>query len=328
MCYRCEIPGRSVESGIPDCHSLESLGTGDLLVIVGTGDMGCTYNSKLKINGTCDISRRNKDSMPSLHGLERAWTPETTVVHFPIRTLNALSAEKNLFNVSCVIPDNSFFKPVSDEGGSGELASCHSVPKVKDLLYVARFKKYKGQLKFLVHADPQLLDGYTVHFYGALSGPLSEDYIASLEETAHSRGITIRVHRHVSKAVLMEHICRSTGQILWPALDNNPRAAYEGLYAGIPLMLSTRAGVPDALFEQSFVHPISPKATTVEFNEVLVRFLADARMAAESADMRRSIYEYTQTVLKPENVYGELCYRAGICARKPADGQGIGEPKH
>lgn len=125
--------------------------------------------------------------------------------------------------------DDSFFKPMgSDIETAKELSDCFRRHRANDLLYVARFKNYKGQLKFLQQADPSLLEGFTMHFYssGKVEGEEAEAYLKAVEGTALTKGINIHVHFRVPKATLMAHACRAAGQILWcapAALLGSPR---------------------------------------------------------------------------------------------------------
>jgi len=131
------------------------------------------------------------------------------------------------------------------------------------------------------------------------------------------RGIKVKVHSRVSKPELMDHACRAAGQILWSHFDNNPRAAYEGLYAGMPLFLSTKAGVPQPLLEQPFVTPVPWDSSLPDFNAQLGRFMQRVEIGMGSRKARREVVEWTLTALNPENVYWKLCQRIGLCAYRP-----------
>lgn len=211
-----------------DCPSLEKLGKGDLVIVVGTGNVACAYKPFLRDLPQCKVDRLDKAALPSIQALDHTWDKENVVaVHFPVRALNALTLENNIFGFNTIIEDDSFFKPM---GGKGEIADemngCHRRRKSSDLLYVARYKEHKGQLKFVEQADPFLLRGYTIHFYGggATDDAAGKTYYNAIIATARSKGIRVQLNNHVAKSDLMHHMCTAAGQILWPKEDSNPRA--------------------------------------------------------------------------------------------------------
>jgi len=316
-CKSCRNPDSTEPKQPLDCLSLQQIGEGDLVLVIGTGSISCVYKNNLESLPQCNVTRMEKHSLPSLEAVDLVWNKDKVIrrVHFPVRTLKSLKADQNLFQFDTIIDDNSFFKPMGDKGLELDMKSCADSPKQKDLLYVARYKDYKGQRRFLERADPKLLEGYTIHFYGgAFYDEASQTYFDGLSRTAEERGIRVEVNKHVDKSVLMAHICRAAGQILWPLEDNNPRAAYEGLYAGVPLFISTTAGVPPALLEQSFVQAVAYDAAEDEFNRGLAAFMSLVGAHEASAEARREIVRYTESALDPRNVYFELCQRMGICA--------------
>lgn len=120
---------------------------------------------------------------------------------------------------------------MSGEAGNDDatkvITGCYGQERTKDLLYVARYQKYKGQLKFLLLADPGLLRGYTIHFYGGDKvgdDKIAQAYVKSIEEAAERRGIKVQLHSRVSRSTLLRHVCVASGQLLWPSTDQNPRA--------------------------------------------------------------------------------------------------------
>jgi len=316
MCRHPDVPIRK-QTYRTNCSVIETggIGKGDLVVVIGTGTPGCPYNPKLRDLPQCTLKPGQKEAFLSLHALDQLWDKKRTLkVHFPVRNLRVLNMPENIFGFDHIIPDNSFFKPMGEKGGllSG-LRRCYRHDKQADLLYVARFQEYKGQLKFLQQADPALLRGFTVHFYG--SGGEAE-YLRRIAETAAGRGIAINLHSRVSKQTLMAHSCHAAGQIMWSQFDNNPRAAYEGLYVGMPLFISTTSGVPQPLLEQRFVTPVAWNSDTARFNEQLAGYMGYVRASLTSRRMRRAVVEYTEIALNPNNVYWEICERVGLCAHR------------
>jgi len=319
-CRRCrnrEAPKR--QSLDYDCAHLDKgLGKGDLVIVVGTGTVGCVYKANLRDLPQCHLDRFEKSALPSIQAIDQLWDKDNVVaVHFPVRALNALTQERNIFRFDTIIEDDSFFKPM---GGKGDIAEdmfrCWREEKNRDLLYVARYKEYKGQLKFVQQANPSLLAGYTIHFYGggAMEDAIGRAYFNSIKTAADARGISVIVHNQVAKTELLKHICIASGQILWPLEDSNPRAAYEGLYAGMPLFISTTAGVPRPLLKRRFVVPVPHNATVESFNAGLEFFMQVVAETHDDIDKRKGIIRYTRARMDPETVYWELCMRMGICA--------------
>eukprot|EP00873_Tetraselmis_striata_P004326 jgi/Tetstr1/424590/TSEL_015115.t1 len=294
------------------------IGKGDLVLVIGTGSVGCALVPKLRDTPECTSRPGDKTSYLSLNSIDRLWDKENTLkVHIPVRNLQELNMPRNIFGFDHIIPDNSFFKPM---GGNDDLLNslkrCWRNDKKKDLLYVARFQEYKGQLKFVQQADARLLRGFTVHFYGSGGHEkfTGRKYVRQIEETAQARGIKVIVHGRVRKEALMEHACRAGGQVIWPYFDNNPRAAYEGLYAGMPLFVSTTAGIPAELLEQSFVSPVPYNSSLTAFNAQLERFMVAVKDSLTSRKRRKEVVQYVETALNPHNVYWEICERIGVCA--------------
>ena len=106
-------------------------------------------------------------------------------------------------------------------------------------------------------------------------------------------------------------------------LRSHINAAYEGLYAGLPLFISTTAGVPEPLLDQAFVEPVPFDSEPEDFNTHLESFMKSVAEHQASVDMRRKIIKYTQTALDPRNVYWELCERMGICAAMSQPGADV-----
>lgn len=324
-CGLCPNPDFPVEDQLveySDCAGLvrNGIGKGDLVVVIGTGSTGCAYRPKERDTPECTIRPGDKASFLSLNSIDRVWDKDNTLkVHIPVRNLQVLNKPRNIFGFDHIVPDDSFFKPMGGEDGLLEqLKRCYREDKKKDLLYVARYHEYKGQLKFVQQANPSLLHGFTIHFYGSggLGSFTGRKYAKKIMEAAEERGIKVAIHGRVKKRVLMDHACRAGGQVMWPQFDNNPRAAYEGLYAGMPLFISTSAGVPVELLDQEFVTPVDWNSDLEHFNAQLANYMQYVRSSSMSRRMRKAVVEYTGNALNPDNVYWEVCERIGVCAHK------------
>eukprot|EP00951_Prasinocladus_malaysianus_P027846 scaffold251616_cov32-Prasinocladus_malaysianus.AAC.1 len=324
-CMVCPNPDSKTRHPQYDCQSLaKGFGAGDLLLIIGTGTVSCAHEPASEVSPQCTDHPLAKHTFYSLDSLDTITdTSKAVTVHFPVRALHALSSEVNIFGYKHVIPDDSFFKPL---GGSSEtigwMGQCHKNNKTKDdLLYVARFIDHKGQLKFVQQADAELLKGYTIHMYGAggLEDATGRRYVLDIQSTALNRGISVSINHQVPKQELLHHMCTAAGQILWPEKDSNPRAAYEGLYAGMPLFISTTSGVPNNLLDQPFVQGVAFDSSLRTFNRQLSRYMAMVREAQYRGYRRRIIVRYTKMALDSDSVYWGLCRRIGLCGLREED---------
>jgi len=231
--------------------------------------------------------------------------PDTRTVHFPIRRLKALRAANNKFNFTKVVEDDTFMKPLARSSVMFLRRKCAEAKKrSNDLLYIARLKDFKGQLQFLRRIDPSLLKGLTMHFYGA-GAPR---YTEKLHQVAKERGISAVVHGMVPKSDVLAHICRARGVVHYAKSDLNPRAAYEGLYAGLPLFITTLSGVPRILLDQPFV---SPSDWNRDLNKDFASFLPLLEIDW-TADVRWK--HFVRDNLSRNGVYTGICRDIGLCA--------------
>eukprot|EP00873_Tetraselmis_striata_P044232 jgi/Tetstr1/464496/TSEL_009254.t1 len=307
QCFHCRSGGGDGQTF--DCDEWHSRRkdrrSADLLIIIGTGRTN-TGRGKAPTNST--------RAYPSVNeALRKRWVGrDTVVVMLPVRKLGGLMTNPHGFQM--MIPDASFFKPLAP-GIADKLALCArpEVPKAKDLMYVARYQGEKGQLNFLQHVEPRLMDGYTVKFFGKGAG----GYAQRIRDAAARRNISAEVSpRHISHERLMLQTCASRGQVHLAQADSHPRAAYEGLYAGNPLLVSRRANLPDALLQQPFVVAVDP-ADPASLNEGAARF-----MELVKRDTRQEIAGWLAANAAPRAVYFELCVRIGVCAYEGTPGAG------
>jgi len=289
---------------------MEYLGNGgeakkaDLLVVIGTGRINkCRGDKTLPGCGADDPSK-----YVSLDRLFHSrYTSNTSLtVHVPVRKLAALWGNK-VFQFDHVIPDNEFLKPIAMEAYDDMMGYCSHVKKSKRLLYVGRYVDKKGQVEFLSMVNPQHLSGYTVDFYGA--GYESKSIIDNMRKIAKERGISITINKQVDHAKLLRLYCAASGQIHFAKGDNNPRAAYEGLYAGNPLFVTLNSKLPAVIYKQPFVAPVWANATSGIFNQSFGRFME----MVKSSSTRKRISIWVDSNMRPDSVYRGLCSRIGVC---------------
>eukprot|EP00951_Prasinocladus_malaysianus_P035156 scaffold360044_cov30-Prasinocladus_malaysianus.AAC.1 len=231
----------------------------------------------------------------------------TLAVHIPVRKITPLSRNQ-LFGFRHVIHDNDFLKPLAAESFKSMRRFCRRVDKQKRLMYVGRYVDSKGQLDFLRAVNPEMLRGYTVDFYGA--GYQAGGRPAEIEGLAKSRGISVEVHDSVSHQTLLKAYCTSAGQVHYAKGDNNPRAGYEGLYAGNPLFITTNSKLPPAMYDQSFVVGLRFNSTQQRFDSAFARFM---RLVNDNRTTDK-VTGWVEENLVPAKVYQRLCSDIGVCA--------------
>jgi hypothetical protein len=293
-----------------------------------------SYLSSVKLCTGCDLSRLPRygsDTEKALKlSLQQPWVGrDTRSVHFPISNNKRLNSGK-LFRFSKVIKDSSFLKAVEQAPGSKGPMSCGRPERVlhtekptehgnnrRHLLYVARMESSKGQEAFLRLADPFLLRHHHIVFYAGKNNTKAQDIEERLWDVARRRNISIEVHLEpVSRWELQRRGCQAEGLLLFAKRDRNPRALYEGLYAGLPMFVTNTAGVPRQLKRQQFVvsveyaEPSEASGQEVaNMNSQLRRYL---QLTANRGSTHAAIQKFVTTDLRPEKVYSELSRKMGL----------------
>ena len=93
----------------------------------------------------------------------------------------------------------------------------------------------------------------------------------------------------------------------------NPRVAYEGLYAGIPLFITKRSDIPAPLFNQPFV------AGTDWDSDVNQDFGKFRDMLSVDWRSNPRWQDFVLHKMSPLAVYTDICRDIGLC--KPAEQQ-------
>jgi glycosyltransferase involved in cell wall biosynthesis len=263
----------------------------------------------VKPSGACQLRHDDPERFPSLAELAKMpfIGPDTLTVHIPVRRVEFVM--ENMMGYDHVIADESFIKPLQD-GSIQDMKHCQEVDKVNDLIYVGRYepvRNAKGQLAFLQRVDPRLLEGFTVHFYGA--NP-ETGLPETLERIGRERNVSVVAHAPSSKQELLAHVCRSKGQLHYAMEDDNPRAAYEGIYAGNPLFVSQESNIALELFDHPFV--VKTMFHKGDINVDLAIYMEMVRGA--DAAFHRRIASWAEDAMVGDKVYLEMCQRIGLCA--------------
>ena len=283
----------------------------DLMIVIGTGVYAPCESTKYI--ETCRQHKKYGDvslMYPELRGIFSSGYVDsnTLAVHFPIRKLRSL--RKLPFSV--VVDDSDFVKPLANGTRNKMKRLCAKEPKTNDLLYVGRYQSSKGQLTFLQTVDPSELQGYHVHFYGSNMNAAT-GYHVKMRETARMRNISMTIHPPVDKGTLLRRYCRAVGQIHYASGDNNPRAAYEGLYAGNPLFISFESMVNAELYTADFV--VGVKYRSDEFRKSFKHFM---RLVRNQSLLQGRIESFVDLHLSPTQIYRRLCIQMGVCSSEVA----------
>lgn len=305
-CYYCHNPEGKTEGCSKD---LQQHGA-DAMFIVGSGrvysaEQACRANELTNGNHWCEQQFTDLWQL-----LSNKWAQTARLlVHFPIRNMKRLMFNE-IFDFDAIVDDGSFVKP-SSPCAHEALAKCRNKRKDNILLYVARMNPAKGQIAFLEHVDPEMVAGYTIHFYGH-GAP---DQVQEVKDIARRKGLSIEVHGEVDKQEIFEGLCTGKGIIMY-AEDKNPRAVYEGVTAGMPVFVAKEAQVADELVAQPFVTESYRRLQEGEERAAFKqRFDRDfsAFMEAVNQDSRSTIGKWVDTNLKDETVYLNLCKRLCLC---------------
>jgi hypothetical protein len=310
-CRLCYSGSWEEQNTFFDCVSwLKSRGAKEthFVIVAGTGDTAGHRGSP-------------KDYPDVLDAINRPWVDKkkTTVWHFPISRREEIDHNQvfpSVFRNFQVMRDGDWVKPVQREGLSEWIDWCRQQPKKNDLLYIARFHGWKGQLDFMNNADPKLLKGFTVHFYSSVNGRKSPDSIPSLiEKTADKRGINVVVHwKKQPQKKVAYHSCFAKGLVHFARVDANPRVVDESIINGLQTFVSRQSHLPTSLRSQPFVKMTSNSDSDRQnrLNHDLAEFMARLD-SKENAD---KLYHFAKERLDPPKAYHKLCRDIGICAKQ------------
>eukprot|EP00873_Tetraselmis_striata_P023895 jgi/Tetstr1/444159/TSEL_032053.t1 len=277
------------------------------LIIVGSGDR--QQRKPGRPEGYPDIQ----------DALSKPWISKgaTTVWHFPIIRHEEIDRNKvfpRVFPDFRVMRDGAWVKPVEREALEQWTDWCREQPRKNDLLYIARWHGWKGQLDFIENVDPSLIRGYTVHFYSSVHASSKPDSQPSLvEKIAKRRGIKVVIHkRPQTQEVVARHSCSAKGLIHFARKDANPRAVDESIINGMPVFVSRQSHLPVALRKQSFVKMTNNRKRDekTDLNRDLATFMA----RVESPEIRDKVLKFAREHLDPPRAYFSLCRNLGICA--------------
>jgi len=279
------------------------------LIIVGTGS---------SIHGSSRLQPADYPNM--LTTLTQPWVnpSKTNAWHFPI-TRRPEVDQNMVFHKAVkkfrVMRDGDWIKPVEREGLSEWIDWCLQQPKRNELLYVARYHGWKGQLDFMRHANPKLLKGYTIHFYTSTSVNRKDGatYPEQLEEIAKKRGIDVVVNfKSKSREFVANHSCHAKGLLHFARIDANPRVVTESIINGLQVFVSKQARVPSAIKAKRFVKVTSNKDDGV--NENLNADLKEFMEMLDKPENHASLVTFAKEHLDPPRAYHKLCRQIGICA--------------
>jgi hypothetical protein len=305
--HDCSTCGSDGTKGHAECESYlaGSHRKADLLVVIGTG-LSATCNKRDEQKGRSKCDRGSPHHYTSLDHVfhSRYATKKTVAVHIPVRKLAPLN-RNTVFRFQYVIHDDEFLKPLAQQSINEMRHYCARTPKAEKLMYVGRYTEGKGQLSFLETVDPAAVAGYELEFFG---GDYHDNELpAMLRKVAKRRNISVTVHAEVSHQKLLHSYCQSAGLIHYAKGDNNPRVAYEALYAGTPLFVTRNANLPERIYRQNFVESL--EWGSEEFSAKFQGFMD----MIKSPKTHEEVHAWVDRYLVPDKVYRNLCTSVGVC---------------
>mmetsp|Transcript_39930 Transcript_39930/g.100391 ORF Transcript_39930/g.100391 Transcript_39930/m.100391 type:complete len:424 (-) Transcript_39930:78-1349(-) len=314
MCYTGDKAERNTYFSCDEWFFFRESSHTKFVIIVGTGP-AATGN---------DPNHSEPENFPNvLDILDAPWvnSQKTTVWHFPITRIHSVDENKVFPKVHRnfhVMRDRDWVKPVQHEGPlSQDIDWCAAQqPKRNVLLYVARYHGWKGQMDFLLHADPKLLQGYKIVFFTSsnVTPNKGTTHVEKLEVVAKKRRIDAEFHyKRMSKEAVAQVSCRAKGLLHFARIDANPRAVSEAIINGLQVFVSKQANVPAEILSQPFVKVTSNPnhGVPTSLNKDLKEFMG----MLDNPRKRASLVSFAKERLDPAKAYHELCQKLGICAR-------------
>eukprot|EP00873_Tetraselmis_striata_P038476 jgi/Tetstr1/458740/TSEL_045127.t1 len=310
ICFTGSLEEQANYFDCDDWLSRRSEKTTRFLIIAGTGD-------------TTELG--SPEHYPDvLDALSKPWVKdgETTVWHFPISRRDEIDRNEvfpQVFSDFRVMRDGAWVKPVQREALAEWVDWCAEQPRQNDLLYIARFHGWKGQLDFIENVDPHLLLNYTVHFYSSVNGSKKPGSIpVMIQQLAEARGISVVIHwKKQPQETVARHSCNAKGLIHYARVDANPRAVDESLINGMPVFVSRESMLPSALRSEPFVKMTSNphNAGGSYHHSNLNRNLREFIARLDRDDIRESLHKFAMECLEPTSAYQKLFSDMGILAR-------------
>jgi glycosyltransferase involved in cell wall biosynthesis len=111
------------------------------------------------------------------------------------------------------------------------------------ILFLGSVYNEKGQKEFIDNVDATLIKDYTILFVGKI---MNGKYLNYLQKNADKKGIKYVVFERIDAEFLEFILPRCKYQILYCSynFDPNPRAIIEGLWAGLPYIVSSLVTIP------------------------------------------------------------------------------------
>ena len=289
-----------------DDHGIE---IADAVLILGTGNSYC--NRTGRDIRPCIPEVQKHDPFGELRWIfDQPWVGNTTrFMHIPISRDERILQNEIGLPVDKVLLDGDWVKPTHIDDVRSFRKWCSSIERNNTLLYIARYKSFKGQVAFLNAMDPRLLGGYTVEF---LSSSINKHRAREIEEAAAARGINAKVHREgLSREQLQSVMCSAKGTVHFAAADANPRVLYESILAGLPVFITAQSRFPQVMHNQRFVH-VTDFDDTAKANEDFARFLRFLE-TEDPGKLRQEMYSAADRELEEDHALSKVCSHFGIC---------------
>mmetsp|Transcript_22460 Transcript_22460/g.62298 ORF Transcript_22460/g.62298 Transcript_22460/m.62298 type:complete len:625 (-) Transcript_22460:375-2249(-) len=323
-CSYCHHPEGEATPGCVD----DILAGPDALIVVGSGSMFSSEHAcKPEEGGTCQ-----QQFFDLWQLLSTDWAKATKqLIH--ITDANAQKPLAEGFGFDVVIDESHFVKPVSKCTREAMLM-CHLTWPALKLVYPGKISRENGQYDFLQAADPRILEEYTIHFYGS-DANVTE--VEAVRKIAREKKFLIQIHGEVSKINFLHSLCSANGMVLF-GRERNPAALYEGIAAGLPVLLSidaitayqrrgpgevtdgtgwTTVG-PKELLSQPFVQVVdrSKEHQSQQWKHDINKEIFDL-MDRMGEDWMWMTKDWSSKFMDEEAVYTDLCQRMCLCDGGP-----------
>lgn len=173
--------------------------------------------------------------------------------------------------------------------------------------------------------DKKLLDGWQIEFFTSKDShtPGTDYYVSAkeIQEIARKRNIAINLHDDSMKYTsMLEALCRAKGAIHYALADANPRAVYEEVLAGLPVLVSHQSRVAHVLKRQPFVKLTDATNPPSKLNEDLAWFL-DLIGSREKLQLDAAIDTFIDEEMELGRALHNMCETMLICSHRDAASQ-------
>lgn len=175
----------------------------------------------------------------------------------------------------------------------------------------------QGQSHFLRSIDPDALKGYTIEFFTSHSSSKGTDYYEALQEMraiALERKISIVAHEEpMGQETMLRALCRAKGAIHLSLADANPRAVYDEVLAGLPIIVSKQSRVANALSREPFIVLTDLEQNDSQLGSDIKRFLELIESRRE-LNLDKALNSFASEKMEEHTAVKAMCRSLMICS--------------